>query len=76
MADYTAAEQASSFSPEETQQAIQAQAMRGQAFVLVEKGDYDAAEKILKACLRMDAHDARAKEDLDYIKQARAAKKK
>jgi tetratricopeptide (TPR) repeat protein len=76
MADYTAAEDASTFSPEEMQQAIQAQAMRGQAFVLVEKGDYDAAEKILKACLRVNANDARAKEDLDYIRQARAAKKR
>jgi tetratricopeptide (TPR) repeat protein len=75
MADYTAAEEASAFSPEDTQEAVKAQAMRGQAFVHVERGHYDAAEKILKACLRLDAHDQRAKDELEYIKQARAAKK-
>jgi tetratricopeptide (TPR) repeat protein len=75
MADYTAAEEASTFSPEDSQKAVKAQAMRGQAFVHVERGQYDAAEKILKACLRLDLDDQRAKDELEYIKQARAAKK-
>ena len=75
MADYTAAEEASTFSPEDTQVAVKAQAMRGQAFVHVERGQYGAAEKILKACLRLDRDDQRAKDELEYIKQARAAKK-
>ena len=75
MADYTAAEEFSTFSPEDTQKAVKGQALRGQAFVHVERGDYDAGEKILEACLRLDAHDQRAKDELEYIKQARAAKK-
>jgi tetratricopeptide (TPR) repeat protein len=71
MADFKSAEDYSTFSPEDARQAVKAQAMRGQAFVLVEQGDYDAAEKVLRAVLKIDANDQRAKQELEYIANAR-----
>jgi tetratricopeptide (TPR) repeat protein len=75
MALYDDAEAFSSFSPDDQRKADQAQAMRGQAFVHVEQGNLDAAEKVLEACLKLDRNDARAQEELDYIRKLRAAAK-
>lgn len=75
MRDFAAAEDFATFSPEDARKGVKAQAMRGQAFAHVELGDYDAAEKVLKACLKLDPDDRRAREELDYIAQARAAAK-
>jgi len=71
MRDYVAAADFVAFSPERDRKGVQAQAMRGQAFVHIERGDLDAAEEILEACLKLDASDARAKEELAYIAKLR-----
>jgi tetratricopeptide (TPR) repeat protein len=68
---FVAAEDASRFNPASEQVREKAQAMRGQAFVHIERGDLDAAEKVLKACLKLDPNDARAKDELAYIGKLR-----
>jgi tetratricopeptide (TPR) repeat protein len=71
---YADAEAFSVFSPEDERQADKAQAMRGQAFVFIEQGKLDEAEKVLRACLRLDRKDERAKKELEYVAQLRAAR--
>lgn len=65
------AEAAAGFSPPEYQRADRAQAKRGQAFVFVEQGKLDQAEKILRQCLQLDRNDERAKRELEYIARLR-----
>ena len=48
-----------------------ARALRGQAFVLVEKKDYDGAEKLYNDCLKIDPSDPVARSELRYIAQKR-----
>lgn len=73
---YQDAETAAKFSPPEQQLTDRSQAKRGQAFVLIELGKLDQAEKLLQACLALDGNDARAKKELDYIATLRAQKKR
>ena len=73
---YRAAETAAQFSPPELKLAEQLQAKRGQAFVFIEQGNLDRAEAILKACLKLDPNDARAKKELGYIAQLRKQEKR
>jgi tetratricopeptide (TPR) repeat protein len=47
-------------------------ALRGQAFVLVEKKDLDGAEKLYKECVKQDPDDRVALAELRYIDQLRA----
>jgi tetratricopeptide (TPR) repeat protein len=68
---YRAAETAAEFSPPEQKLADRSQAKRGQAFVFVEQGKLDQAKKILEECLRLNAKDARAKQELEYIAELR-----
>jgi tetratricopeptide (TPR) repeat protein len=68
---YQAAEDAAVFSPPQEQLTDRAQAKRGQAFVFVEQGKLDQAQKLLEECLKLNANDARAKKELDYIAQLR-----
>lgn len=49
-----------------------ARALRGEAFVLVEKKDLDGAEKLYNECLKIDAADPVAKSELAYIAKLRA----
>jgi tetratricopeptide (TPR) repeat protein len=72
MADYVLAADVATFSGDDAAR-DKAQALRGQAFVHVELGDLDAAEKILKAVLKADPGDQKARNELEYIEQARAA---
>jgi tetratricopeptide (TPR) repeat protein len=60
------------FSPNGVRNRELARALRGQAFVLVEKKDYDAAEKMYKECLTLDGSDPVAKSELQYIAKKRA----
>jgi len=46
-------------------------AKRGQAFVLIEQGKLDAAERVLNECLKLDGNDAHARKELEYIAQLR-----
>ena len=71
---YRRAEDAVAFSAEDERTVVRGKALRGQAFVFIEKGDYAAAEKLLKRCLELDPADRRAQEELDYIAQLRAKK--
>jgi tetratricopeptide (TPR) repeat protein len=75
MAFYREAEAAAEFSPEGEASLERSQAMRGQAFVYIEVGQLDDAEKVLRACLKLNARDARAQQELDYIAKLRAAGK-
>jgi tetratricopeptide (TPR) repeat protein len=60
------------FSPTGVRNRELARALRGQAFVLVEKKDLDGAEKMYNECLKLDANDPVAKAELRYIAQKRA----
>jgi tetratricopeptide (TPR) repeat protein len=71
---YQAAETAAEFSPTEQKLADRSQAKRGQAFVFVEQGKLDRAQALLEECLKLNANDARAKEELDYIAELRKRK--
>jgi tetratricopeptide (TPR) repeat protein len=60
------------FSPSTVRNRELARALRGQAFVLVEKKDLDGAEKLYNECLKLDANDPVAKAELRYIAQKRS----
>lgn len=47
-------------------------AWRGQGYCLVEEGRLDEAEKLYRKCLELDPSDAKAKGELDYIKDKRS----
>ena len=72
---FTEAEDVAAFSAANAD-ADRAKALRGQAFVHVELGDLDAAEKALARCLDIDANDKRAKDELEFIAQLRAQQTK
>jgi tetratricopeptide (TPR) repeat protein len=59
------------FSPSTVRNRELARAMRGQAFVMVEKKDLDGAEKLYNECLKIDPSDMEAKAELRYIAQKR-----
>jgi tetratricopeptide (TPR) repeat protein len=60
------------FSPATVRNREMGRALRGQAFVLVEKKDLDAAEKLYNDALKLDANDQVAKAELRYIAAKRA----
>jgi tetratricopeptide (TPR) repeat protein len=60
------------FSPGTVRNREMGRALRGQAFVLVEKKDLDTAEKLYNEALKLDANDAVAKGELRYIAAKRA----
>jgi len=68
---YKEAESASAFSPADEKASDLSHSKRGQAFVFIEQGKFDEAEKMLKECLKLDADDQRAKEELEYIQSLR-----
>ena len=63
------------FSPDSTRAAELGQARRGTAYVLVELGKLDEAEKIYEQCLAADPNDARARRELKYVRQLQAKAK-
>jgi tetratricopeptide (TPR) repeat protein len=60
------------FSPSSMRNRELARALRGEAFVLVEKKDYDGAEKMYNECLKLEPSDPVSKSELRYIAQKRA----
>ena len=60
------------FSPGSVRNRELARALRGQAFVMVEKKDLDGAEKIYNECVKLDPADRTAQAELRYIAQLRA----
>lgn len=67
-----AEEDARTFSPGSVRNRELARALRGQAFVLVEKKDLDGAEKIYNDCIKLEPEDPVAKAELRYIAKKRA----
>jgi tetratricopeptide (TPR) repeat protein len=61
------------YSPSTVRNRELARALRGQAFVLVEKKDLDGAEKLYKECLKIDPSDGVSQAELRYIAKKRAA---
>jgi tetratricopeptide (TPR) repeat protein len=55
---------------------LQRRALRGMAFVLVELGNLDDAERLHRQCLELDAQDRTALHELQYIEQLRAGARK
>jgi tetratricopeptide (TPR) repeat protein len=69
------AEEAASFSPESDAKGERGLALRHMGFAQIELGRLDEAEKTFKAALKLDRNDAKAKHELEYIKQMRARQK-
>lgn len=65
---------AETYSPDELKTNELGRAKRGVGFSLIELGNLDAAEKKFKECLLINADDKSARNELEYIKQARADK--
>jgi tetratricopeptide (TPR) repeat protein len=61
------------FSSKDVQTAELTRALRGQGFVLIETNQLDEAAKRYRTSLEIDANDTRAKNQLAYIEQRRAA---
>ncbi|GAB3774157.1 hypothetical protein GCM10028796_47940 [Ramlibacter monticola] len=59
------------FSPGTVRNRELARALRGQAFVMVEKKDLDGAEKLYNECVKLDPADRTAQAELRYIAQLR-----
>jgi tetratricopeptide (TPR) repeat protein len=71
---YAEAESASLLSPADSQVFDKTRALRGRAFVLVERGKLDEAEKLYRQCLTLDPEDTRSKQELQYIAEQRGKK--
>jgi Flp pilus assembly protein TadD len=50
-------------------------ALRGMAFVLIEQGKLDEAERRLRECLQIDPNDEHAKNELQYISEQRGRRR-
>jgi tetratricopeptide (TPR) repeat protein len=65
---FSAAETAArTFSPESVKTTELSRALRGQAYIHIEQGKLDDAERIYRQCLELNANDAMAKGQLRYI---------
>ncbi len=64
---FRAAEAAASLSPADAKNQELARAWRGVAYVLVEQGKLDEAEKIYRQCLDLDKDDQKAQSELRYV---------
>jgi tetratricopeptide (TPR) repeat protein len=68
---YQRADEAAALSPKDRQTFDKSRAMRGMAFILIERAKLDEAEHLYRDCLRMDPNDEHAKKGLDYIASQR-----
>ena len=68
-----AAEDAKAFSPEDVKKAELGRALRGMAFVRVETGDFHQAQKLIEQALELDPNDLKARNELQFIAEQRAA---
>lgn len=69
------AEEQAALSPDEIKSYELGRARRGLAYVLVELGKLEAAEKKYQQCLATDPHDTRAAKELEYVRGRRAKAK-
>jgi tetratricopeptide (TPR) repeat protein len=72
---FESAEDNAKLSPEEAQASELGRARRGLAYVFVELGKLDEAEKKYQQCLAADPNDTRAKRELEYVRELRAKSK-
>jgi Flp pilus assembly protein TadD len=68
---YQRADGAAALSPQDRQTSDKARAMRGMAFVLIERGKLDEADRLYRACLKLNPNDDAAKRGLQYIADGR-----
>lgn len=73
--EFTEAEDNANLAPEESKAAELGRARRGLAYVFVELGKLDEAEKKYQQCLAADPNDTRAKRELEYVRGLKAKKK-
>jgi Flp pilus assembly protein TadD len=59
------------FSTPDIRNTHKTRALRGMAFVLIEQGKLDEAERRLRECLQIDPNDPGAKNELQYIREQR-----
>jgi tetratricopeptide (TPR) repeat protein len=72
-ADFESALGGAGLSPdEELNKAEKGRALRGMAFVRIEQGNLKEAEKLLRQALKLNPSDAKAKNELTYIKDLKA----
>lgn len=69
--DFESARSGASVAPDDAKVAWEGRAIRGMAFVKIEQGKYNDAEKLLKEALRLNPGDQRAKTDLAELPSLR-----
>jgi tetratricopeptide (TPR) repeat protein len=74
-ADFSEAESAAEFSPDDMKSFDKRRAWRGMAFIRTDQGKLDEAEKLLRQCLALDPTDANAQHEIEYIKSLRGSAK-
>ena len=62
---------ASEISPDERKVFDKTRGMRGLAYILIEEGKLDEAEKLYRQCLQLNPDDERSKQELQYIAEQR-----
>jgi len=75
MQSFKEAEDNNGLAPDESRALELGQARRGIAYVLVELGKLDEAEKKYQECLKADLNDTRAARELEYVRQLRNKQK-
>lgn len=70
-ADFEAAANAADLSPDDMKSFDKRRAWRGMAYVRIEQGQLDDAERLLRQALQLDPNDAGARQELDYIRSIR-----
>ena len=75
MASFKAAEDNAPLSPDEAKADELGRARRGIAYVLVELGKLDEAEKKYQQCLKENPNDTKAAAELEYVRGLKAKKK-
>jgi len=73
MASYRTAEEVTELGSDEALKNLDlARAWRGQGYVLVELGKLDEALALYQKCLKLDAHDEKARGEIKYIEELRS----
>lgn len=67
-----AAEDARTYSPEDSKTRELGRGLRGMGFALIEMGRLDEARKLFEEALKLDHNDAKAKNELQYISEQEA----
>jgi len=73
-ADFSTAADAADLSPDDMKSFDKRRAWRGMAYVRIEQGQLDDAERLLRQALQLDSNDAGARQELDYIRSVRNKK--